>query len=83
MSNAVALLVSFPNPALKTECKFACELSDTCQNTTIFGGNFIFGDEDFLLVADSYIKKKGSYLSDRNNPSKDLSSREQDDLEKP
>lgn len=30
MSNTVALLVSFPNPALKTECKFASELSDMC-----------------------------------------------------
>lgn len=55
MSNTVALLVSFPNPDLKTECKFTCEFSDTCQNTMILGGNFLFGGKDFFLVADSYI----------------------------
>lgn len=75
-------MLSFPKPAVKTECKFACKLSDTCQNTTIFKEKFIFGDEDFLLVT-AIFKKKSSYLSDRNNPSKDLSSSEQDDLEKP
>ena len=29
-------------PALKTECKFACELSGACQETTILGAYFMF-----------------------------------------
>lgn len=81
MSNSVALLVSFPNLALKTECRFTFKLSATYESTSILGGNFIFGDEGFLLVADSYIKRKStksqeqqqkSYLNDRNNTSRDL-----------
>lgn len=42
MSNPVALLVSFPNPTLKTECKFTCELSDICQKTTRLNFFFFF-----------------------------------------
>lgn len=58
MSNTVALLVSFPNPDLKTECKFTCELSDTCQNTMILGGNFLLGGKDFFPCGRQlYLKK--------------------------
>lgn len=46
-------LMSFPNLAWKMECKFVSEFSDTCQNKTICGENFVLGD--FLIVADRYI----------------------------